>query len=279
VSPIAEMDIEEVRKRVAACATDLEACRDVYLEYLMGFQDYFNENLEGENASVPDVLQGRRALVQLYLDYVDHEKRFKQFKKCSKIIEDAMKDPIVCHHCPELYIAFGDYYGKEREKPVSANKVYIKGICAGLAPDDADTMWLRLLSSMQRDPENTATKLTIKGIYERVYETIRAESPSDIVSPPSAQLLAGDGITVQNEAKESEPDGAPVVAPPSLSLDDFLTSADVAEMPQAVKKEAVLPGVNTVVSLSAEQLMKTHWQRPPMIFSAPDRVRRAVVTR
>ncbi|KAJ1440525.1 hypothetical protein B484DRAFT_147747 [Ochromonadaceae sp. CCMP2298] len=97
--------------------------RNLFLEEIMDWTDYYSET-GSKDAKVYD------SIVELWIQYSLFEISLKQYKKAVEVFETAVADPV--GGSVRLFLAYAAFC-IDRSKLANAQKVLIRGLCAGLA--------------------------------------------------------------------------------------------------------------------------------------------------
>jgi hypothetical protein len=274
-------------------AVDAERIRTIFQEELFDWIDYFNENLKDDPSS-KEARDARSSIIHLWIEYGTFEKSLKQFKKASQVYEDAIKEPI-SSLSSEIFIAYANYY-TEREKPSSAKKTIIRGLCSkNIDVEDSDQLWLFFLNYMHK--ENNSTNLTIQQLHEAV--KLQMTNVEGVLIAPSPGFLQKYGVNglgrpeveasydsyshaeskeesdlqvpeaySYSEAKEYHDTGSAMDAP-SASIIPPAIELDAQSI--AYRALPTFDDQDDTAGLNPELLIRLHSDRPPILFSAPDK--------
>lgn len=150
----------------------------------MDWTDNYTENNLASSSSkeAKDTLS---SIVKLWIAYCSMEISLRQFKQAVKIFEDAIGDPVV-NRSADIYLAYVDYC-KTRGKLANAQKVYIKGLSATLAQEEADKLWASFLPFIQ---SQGSPSLTMQQLFEAV--TSEAGVGLNSLTPPGPGAVVAE---------------------------------------------------------------------------------------
>lgn len=271
---------------------DAESIRTLFQEELFDWIDYYNENLK-DNISIEEK-SARLSIINLWIEYGIFEKSIKQYKKASQVYEDAIKEPISASSS-DIFIAYANYY-TEREKSSSAKKTIIRGLCMkNMSIEDSDRLWLFFLNYMHQ--ENNSTTLTIQQLHEAV--KLQMTNIEGVLIPPSPSFIEkyganGQGPTIidsigtvnelssyslAESKEESELQSSDSNISETKEYQTSSTSYELSGPPDMNDQNIIISPTDLpsfdysddTMGLSPELLIRIHSERPPILFSAPDK--------
>ncbi len=249
----------------------------------MDWTDYYMENLLSENNVSEEKQKGFSAITSLWLQYAQFEIALHQYKKAVDVFDQATNDPIVTKS-GKIYLAYANFC-VERKKLSNAQKVYLKGLSAGLSDEDNVLMWDNFLLLMHKI--NKSQELTMAQLFAAVVKQL-GDKGAGLAPPVSAiASLEVNPVVVKeesmdvhvlpalpdlsvNESKEAEtavPAGAAADAP----VDILAAVPDVASVDN-LQQFAAPDDLDSVQGMAPEQVVRTYDRRPPMVFSASNKV-------
>eukprot|EP01031_Cornospumella_fuschlensis_P040294 gene40294-49094_t len=241
----------KIKQILADDPANIEGCRDLYLETIMEWSDYYSEFfLANPEDSAGQVLV--KELVSLWISYAEFEASLRQFKKATDVYEKAMGDPIV---------------GK---------KAYIAGLTSQLSAADNAKLWQDLLALIRDVTKNNS--LTLDELYRDVKKEIgdasklaalpslddflnpsmsmQSDTPSAPSSPQHPSSMGLDSVTGVAESKEENAIPPPPVPPSFLP-------------PAGAVQTSALDDLESGGGLTPEQLVRSYRHPPPVLVLHP----------
>lgn len=252
----------------------------------MDWSDYYTENTEASAAEKERVFS---SIVRLWLSSTQFEISLHQFKKAVDLYEQAISDPVVGKSAI-IFQSYADFC-TERKKLSNAQKVYVKALTAGLPASENKTLWENFLGLMHT--VNGSTDMTLAQLQAAVSKqlgdnsaslapvgvTVKTEVQSDSVMNvvPSAS-----SAVIKTEGEPQQPQQG-VQAVPSEVMDQLFQVGGLTPFPlqqplqqlQDPQQGDVQSGaddLDNVAGLTPEQVIMIYDRRPPMIFSASNKV-------
>lgn len=182
----------------SSCIASLAEARQIFLGEIFDWSDYYGENLS-ETPTTEEAIQTFDAIVNLWIEYARFEVGLRQYKKAVEVFDNALNDSLVSTSA-KIYLAYAEFC-TERNKNSNAQKVFIKGLCAGLSPGDSANLWNQFLALMHK--VNNAADLTLSALYTAVKQQVT-----------DASTLAA----IPNEEKAVHESPAPVSGVPTVSV-------------------------------------------------------------
>mmetsp|Transcript_16873 Transcript_16873/g.28232 ORF Transcript_16873/g.28232 Transcript_16873/m.28232 type:complete len:419 (+) Transcript_16873:163-1419(+) len=184
-------------KIVADDKSKIEDARNLFLEELFDWTDFYTETYPSDEAGPPssvdngEQLATKRktyeAIIELWIQFTAFEISLHQYKKAVDVFEKALIDTLGSKSVV-LFIAYAAFC-VDRKKLANAQKVYIRGLCAGLASQEENwRLWQNFLSLTHT--VNKSTDLTVDQLYEAVkkqqgVDSSKLAAPSPPLSIPS----------------------------------------------------------------------------------------------
>lgn len=293
----ADAVVLKAKNLILADKTKIDDARMIFLEEIMDWSDFYTENI---NSSKEAAMGVSDSLIKLWLEFAKFEISLHQFKKAVEVFDKALSDPVA-----KRSFCIYESYAKfcvDRKKFANAQKVLIKGLCAGLSHTESDSLWQFLLKLMHE--VNKSNLLTLDELFIAVKQQLDDKESLAIPSPlknPSTQKTSNrtDSVKIKTEPSTNteEVNDPHEVVPVSfnstpIDISDNTTTQGASSLSTQIKKESVNsatpPSVETgkeiplklnAVSnvddldntdgLTPEQIVRIYNLRPPMIFSAP----------
>ena len=145
----------------------------------MDWTDNYRESLS-KSPDLKEAVDALSSIVNLWVAFATMEINLRQFKRAVQIYDDALNDPIV-NRSAEIYLHYVEYC-KTRSKLSNAQKVFIRGLSAGLSQGEADKIWTNFLPFIQ---SQGSQDLTLPDLYEAV----RKEAGIDTLTPPGEEAI------------------------------------------------------------------------------------------
>eukprot|EP00981_Chlorochromonas_danica_P006932 scaffold1507_cov158-Ochromonas_danica.AAC.1 len=277
----------EAKAKVEKDPSSVEECRNVFLEQIFDWSDYYNESCSSDPEGV-DSQAMAQSLVELWLAYADFEANLRQYKKAVDVYEKAMGDPIV-GRVGRLYQAYADYC-LARGRPGAAQKAYLSGLSTRDMPrKDSDTLWMMLLGLVQQVNKNaTLTLSELRGLVAK-----QVTEGSQLAPLPSSSSDSNTTSSLTNDRQGGVDFASDNAAMMTLSASNvvvkeeeeaMVTYMDVAESKEeqwqpadnvvstnSISLEKLLEEDNLdgVAGLTPEQIVRAYRLRPLMLFVAP----------
>eukprot|EP01038_Epipyxis_sp_PR26KG_P007542 gene7542-10277_t len=179
--------------------------RMLYAEEIMDWTDYFTENFPSsfsdnsfgtETLTNMDIESSKifDAIIDLWLSYTSFEISLHQFKKAVQVYDDALNDRIA-QKSVKIYISYADFC-VERKKLSNAQKVYIRGLCAGLDSIQSNILWDKFLKITHKI--NNSTDLTLNQLYNAVITQLQNENTINISKLAIPSEIASNHVDNNN---------------------------------------------------------------------------------
>lgn len=239
-------DVANVKARAEKALKDSgnpSESRQIFQEELMDWTDHYTENFSTE-IETSDAEEARKNIANLWIAYCSMERTLKQWKRAVQVYEDALKEE-VSNKCIDIYVSYADYC-KERGKKSNAQKIYIRGLCAGLTNADTDKLWLYFLKFMHA--ENNSTTLTVSELFEAAKTQLKDIEGTLI--PPSNEILNIKDIVVPSIDIKTE-DIKGVVVPPIIEKQIVVQK----EFKPVVVKVEKIPEPKALIPSSTKQIL------------------------
>lgn len=146
----------------------------------MDWTDYYTEMCSGEEKEHKRIFD---SIVNLWIQFSVFEIQLHQFKKAVEVFEKAINDPIGSKSL-KIFQVYADFC-VDRNKLANAQKVFMKGLCAGLSDSDNAALWSSFLKLMHTI--NKSDLLTLEQLYEAAKNQLAGAgtlAPPSIVSSP-----------------------------------------------------------------------------------------------
>jgi hypothetical protein len=167
----ADFSVAAVEERISKTKGDkpgelgIEECRDIYLQEIFDWTDYWSENWGGNFTDSEAKEFVVTNLIELWKSYAYFEAKNKQFKKAVEVFKKAVNDSVVGMFA-RLFEVFAEYY-LEKNKPASAQKVLIDGLCKPmLATEETHKLWNYLLEFTKRITK--VEDLSFEKLYQEI---------------------------------------------------------------------------------------------------------------
>lgn len=212
--------------------------------------------------------------------------------------DKAVSDPIVCSSV-RIHISYADFC-VDRGKLANARKVYLKAIQQTFSDADRSNLWNRFLVLMHKI--NKSDELTIDQLFLAVKQQLAATAESTLVTlvpPPNVTCLASHNVHSLHTQSTSLPTSTSTSMAPTVTSNDSTThlngESSVQHHVQKDKSIAEIKEVeehphqdgrneepmdvesgddlDSVIGMTPEMVVKLFNRRPPMIFTATNRVR------
>jgi hypothetical protein len=274
----------------SVCSLD---ARQLFLEEIMDWTDYYCENQSSSSAAESDAVF--TSIVQLWIQYAQFEISLSQFKKAVEVFDKATNDA-VCQKSLLLYQTYAKFC-VGRKKPGNAQNVYILGLCAGLRLEENVTLWSEFLALMHS--VNKSDKLTVEELYDAVRgqdgvdetqlavpQAVKQQQEADNIGAIESKEQEGEEMNVADDQHHPSAQREPEFANVNATDDPKMTGLD-GEQPPAVlpaekaadtspeameRRYAAADDLDDVAGYTPEQLIRTFCARPPMLFTALHKV-------
>mmetsp|Transcript_20400 Transcript_20400/g.34152 ORF Transcript_20400/g.34152 Transcript_20400/m.34152 type:complete len:717 (-) Transcript_20400:3421-5571(-) len=229
-------------KIVADDKSKIEDARNLFLEELFDWTDFYTETYPSDEAGPPssvdngEQLATKRktyeAIIELWIQFTAFEISLHQYKKAVDVFEKALIDTLGSKSVV-LFIAYAAFC-VDRKKLANAQKVYIRGLCAGLASQEENwRLWQNFLSLTHT--VNKSTDLTVDQLYEAVkkqqgVDSSKLAAPSPPLSIPSTSSALPAPSHQQDNANQ-----APIISSSN--------AIDVIESKEEIGDNVAVPAV------------------------------------
>eukprot|EP00601_Ochromonadales_sp_CCMP2298_P023092 CAMPEP_0173323862 /NCGR_PEP_ID=MMETSP1143-20121109/30744_1 /TAXON_ID=483371 /ORGANISM="non described non described, Strain CCMP2298" /LENGTH=283 /DNA_ID=CAMNT_0014267857 /DNA_START=96 /DNA_END=943 /DNA_ORIENTATION=- len=216
-------------KLVAENSGNIEDARNLFLEEIMDWTDYYSET-GSKDAKVYD------SIVELWIQYSLFEISLKQYKKAVEVFETAVADPV--GGSVRLFLAYAAFC-IDRSKLANAQKVLIRGLCAGLGEANNQLLWGRFLSLMHQ--VNKSADLTLA----QLYDAVKTQTGASLAAPAGVEV--GVGVDGSESKEGSNGPGPPITAAITTIASTTTTAAPaiVATPAPATAPTTVAPTTTT----------------------------------
>lgn len=244
--------------------------RLVFAEEIFDWTDNYTEILQSQDT--PEAKRALDAIGSLWIEYATMEQNLRQWKKVVKVYDDALNDP-VASKASRVYLAYAEFC-KFRGKISSAQKIYIKGLTAGLLEEQADRIWQDFLQTMR---ENGSPELSA----EQLFAAVSSQVDSGSLTKPSLTLLAGlqknssDDFLLEEPAskrfktEEAQSDTGLTESnfiSPATRLSELLEKGIAETKPELGIRLPALTDLHEVSGLTVVDILTLHTSRPTMLF-------------
>lgn len=272
-------DVKEVLDRVQSLPPEGEmifsshlfilGSRLIFAQEIFDWTDNYSETLQTAEDS-PEAQRALDAISTLWIEYATMEQNLRQWKKVVMVYDDALNDP-VASKASRIYRSYAEFC-KSRGKISNAQKVYIRGLSAGLSEEQSDLIWKDFLLTMR---ENGSPDLTVEQLYAAVSSQIESQS----VSKPSinfCQSVQIDSFSHQDEPAVKRTKLADISNEIAASANDSFISP-ASRLSQLLDKETdkvnaeferlpLLRDLHDVSSIMVNDILSLHTCRPTMLF-------------
>jgi hypothetical protein len=202
-----DFSVAAVEQRIAKTMGDkpgelgIEECRDIYLQEIFDWTDYWSENWGGNFADSEAKLFVVSNLIELWKSYAYFEAKNKQFKKAVEVFKKAVDDAVVGLFA-RLFEVYAEYY-LEKNKPASAQKVLIDGLCKqNLQTEETHKLWNYLLETTKKITK--VEDLSFEKLYNEI-ATTGIELHQTLPFPPGCDETELAAIKVNRLVPKSAP--------------------------------------------------------------------------
>jgi hypothetical protein len=214
----------------------------------MDWSDYYTENL----LSTPDCEEAVavfESIVNLWIEFANFEISLHQFKKAVQIYDDSLSDPIAKKSC-KIYTSYAAFCC-ERKKLSNAQKVFIKGLCAGLTSSENNVLWSEYLKLMHK--MNGSIDLTADQLYLAVKKQLTAVDSLLFAAPTPVQQQPE--VVVANEAVNQN-----ILKTETIAKEDLTVKIDEDNKSSVYDsmQEVIVDEKNTIVSSTEKFLNKNN---------------------
>eukprot|EP00600_Ochromonadales_sp_CCMP1393_P006214 CAMPEP_0174959844 /NCGR_PEP_ID=MMETSP0004_2-20121128/3394_1 /TAXON_ID=420556 /ORGANISM="Ochromonas sp., Strain CCMP1393" /LENGTH=716 /DNA_ID=CAMNT_0016208191 /DNA_START=160 /DNA_END=2311 /DNA_ORIENTATION=+ len=224
-------------KIVADDKSKIEDARNLFLEELFDWTDFYTETYPSDEAGPPssvdngEQLATKRktyeAIIELWIQFTAFEISLHQYKKAVDVFEKALIDTLGSKSVV-LFIAYAAFC-VDRKKLANAQKVYIRGLCAGLASQEENGDCGKTSYRLQ------STDLTVDQLYEAVkkqqgVDSSKLAAPSPPLSIPSTSSALPAPSDQQDNANQ-----APIISSSN--------AIDVIESKEEIGDNVAVPAV------------------------------------
>jgi hypothetical protein len=254
------------------------------MQEIMDWSDYYTENCS-ENPNSPDSVTMLNLITDLWIAFAHFESNLKQFKNAVEVYDKATSDPYV-GKTGRIYQSFSEYH-VGRNKPGNAQKVLIRGLCAGLSEPDNKTLWQTLLDLTNKANNTQASFQQLFNVVVSQVPDASKLAPVPTVIVPTAQVAPPSNFRKEffqdfAESKEDSfqqqqnlPKQNILPNQPQPQPSPIVQKTQPSIVPVAPRME--IPANNSsddfdnLSGMNPEQVVHLFHDRPTMIFVAPNK--------